>query len=119
MPSPASPATPHRVTSDTRSHPGTPNTRTEGTSTPNTRKRTRLDYARLHNGPSRNGSPTPATNSSLVAQMRPQQPRQRARALEPRLQRNGRVTNSPLFLPNRDYGCDMKLNILKSLNELE
>ena len=34
--------------------------------------------------------------------MRPQQPRQRARALGPRLQRNGRVTNGPLFLPNRD-----------------
>jgi hypothetical protein len=56
MPSPTSPATPHRDTSDTRSHPGTPNTRTEGTSTPNTRKRARLDYPRLHNSPPRIGS---------------------------------------------------------------
>ena len=80
MPPTTSPVTPRRVT---RSCPGTPND--EVTNTPNTRKRARLDYARLYNSPLRNTLPTPAASLRNPAPIAQIPPHRRSRTSQPRL----------------------------------
>jgi hypothetical protein len=99
MLSPASPTTPGRVI---RSRPDTPNTNSP--STPETRKRQRVDYLRLHNGPPRGASPTPLSPQQITAPSAPvarMLPPSRPRIRQPRTRPSGRQ-NTPLFLPERD-----------------
>lgn len=102
MASPAPPITPRHVT---RPRPDTPSETSP--STPNTRKRQRVDYVRLHNGPPRRVSPTPTASQpsprrpAPIAQIQSLTPRFQSRPPS-RVRHNRHAKNTTLFLPERE-----------------